>query len=349
MRNAGFTLVELMVGLAIGLLVILVIFKVATNFEGQKRTTTEGAGAQENGLYVITTLERDIRMAGWGTSATPLLGCNGTVNSVFRGAPIAGFSLMPVQITHNGTGPDTIAVTSGTGMLASTANEVTAVGASGNGTLNVASAVGFQDNDMVIVANPDGTCTFGQVTQVDTVGNAIGRGTGSNFNPAPSVRATWPAEQVGAKIYDLGNLVRRTYRLDPSDATLRSQELAAPSALSLADNIVSIKAQYGIAGADPAAQSVENWVNATGIWAAPGPAEISRIKAVRLFVVARSPIREKPDVGGACSTTAVAPKPSWADGDAVTIDLSANVQWQCFRYKSFQAIVPLRNVLWGAT
>lgn len=348
-RKAGFTLVELMVGLAIGMLVVLVVFEVVANFEGQKRTTTEGAGAQENGLYVITTLERDIRMAGWGTSNTPLLGCNGTVNTSFKGTPIADFSLMPVRITSNGSAPDTVAVTSGSGMLASASNEVTSAGSGGNSDLGILSVVGVQKDDLVVVANIDGDCTLGQVTDIDHVGNIVKRNAGADYNPTPSVRTTWPAEQVGARVYDLGRMVRRIYSIDSANATLLAKEPSNSQGVSLADNIVSIKAQYGVAGAGPTAQSVENWVNAEGVWAAPGPAEIARIKALRLFVVARSPVREKADQSGACSATPTAPKPFWTDGDALSIDLSANPQWQCYRYKSFQTVIPLRNVIWGTT
>ena len=39
-NQAGFSLVELMVGLVIGLMATLVIMQVFSTFEGQKRTTT---------------------------------------------------------------------------------------------------------------------------------------------------------------------------------------------------------------------------------------------------------------------------------------------------------------------
>jgi len=352
-KAKGFTLVELMVGLAIGMLVVLVIFEVVANFEGQKRTTTEGSGAQENGLYVVTTLERDIRMAGWGTNITPLLGCTGKIDTVYNGSPVADFSLMPVQITDGGTLPDRIAVSSGSGMLASTSNQVTSVGAPGNGALGVQSAVGFKKDDMVVVANGDGTCTLGQITNVNSSGNTIERkpgGSGSDFNPTAGVRAGWAPEDVGSKVHDLGKMVRRIYRVETSDDTLRSQDLGNPSDVSLADNIVSIKAQYGVSMPGTASQSVENWVNATGsIWKAPVPKDIARIKALRVLIVARSPVREKPDASGNCTATPTAPKASWTDGDPIVVDLSADSEWQCFRYKSFQTVIPLRNVIWSAT
>ena len=55
--QAGFTLVEIMVGLAIGMLATVIIMQVFSVFEAQKRTTTGTADAQTNGgiaIYNIT-------------------------------------------------------------------------------------------------------------------------------------------------------------------------------------------------------------------------------------------------------------------------------------------------------
>ncbi|NUT15221.1 MAG: hypothetical protein HOQ33_12055, partial [Cupriavidus sp.] len=94
---------------------------------------------------------------------------------------------------------------------------------------------------------------------------------------------------------------------------------------------------------------VTQWVHATlgpaGNWALPTPADAKRIKAIRLAVVVRSPLRERVDPAtGTCSTTTQAPT-TWPDGPA--IDLSADPDWRCYRYRSFETVVPLRNVLWA--
>ena len=56
LRARGFTLVELMVGLLISLLCTLAMFKAFAGFEGQKRTTTSGNDAQQNGSYSLFQL-----------------------------------------------------------------------------------------------------------------------------------------------------------------------------------------------------------------------------------------------------------------------------------------------------
>ncbi len=113
--------------------------------------------------------------------------------------------------------------------------------------------------------------------------------------------------------------------------------------VQLANNVVSLKAMYGISDAN--SQVVTNWVRATGAWATPTLADARRIKAVRIAVVVRSPLKEKAEGDAqACITTTTAPE-SWPDGPA--IDLSNDADWRCYRYRAFETIVPLRNVLWA--
>ena len=62
--SAGFSLVELMVGVTIGLLATIVIFQVFAVSEGQKRTTTSGSDAEQNGAFAVHNLESLLRAAG---------------------------------------------------------------------------------------------------------------------------------------------------------------------------------------------------------------------------------------------------------------------------------------------
>lgn len=344
------SLVEVMIGLVIGMIVILVVYQVEATFEGQKRTTTDGAGAQENGLYAVTTLERDIRMTGWGISNSPMLGCTGGISAYYNGSSLTNFSLMPVKITDGAKQSDSIELISGTSLGSLAPTTVTNINGGGHSAIvDVASQLGFNIGDFVLVANADGTCTYGRLTMLPS-SNKLQRNPGGAFswNPNDGIRGAWPPETVGAKVYNLGNTLQRKYQV--ASNSLQSIDFPSVTPLALADNIVSMKAQYGITDPSPASQKiVKSWVNATGgTWSAPTVADIGRILAVRLFVVARSPIREKKDSKGICKTTTVVPKPTWSDGDVVTIDLSTNIpDWQCYRYKNFQTVVPLRNLLWA--
>ena len=73
-RESGFTIVELMVGVLIGLIAIVIMFQLFAVSEAQKRTTAGAGEAQQNGVTSLYLLQRDARMAGYGLYH-PMLGC----------------------------------------------------------------------------------------------------------------------------------------------------------------------------------------------------------------------------------------------------------------------------------
>ena len=62
-HQTGFTLVELMVGLALALITTVIVAQVMWAAEGNRRTTTQGSDAQVNGALALYTLQRDLQMA----------------------------------------------------------------------------------------------------------------------------------------------------------------------------------------------------------------------------------------------------------------------------------------------
>jgi type IV pilus assembly protein PilW len=117
------------------------------------------------------------------------------------------------------------------------------------------------------------------------------------------------------------------------------------SDLPIASDIVDLQAEYGIA--DAGSQDVSSWQKATGAWASPlSAANTARIKAVRFAMVARSGEYERPDSSGACTTTTSAMAANWSSW--ATFDPTKySDDWQCYRYKVFETVVPLRNVIWA--
>jgi prepilin-type N-terminal cleavage/methylation domain-containing protein len=78
-RQKGFTIVELMVGLAIGLIATLVIMQTFSNFEGNKRSTTGIADAQTNGSIGLYMIQRELQFAGYGVPVS-----SGTLPTISR-------------------------------------------------------------------------------------------------------------------------------------------------------------------------------------------------------------------------------------------------------------------------
>lgn len=112
----------------------------------------------------------------------------------------------------------------------------------------------------------------------------------------------------------------------------------------ISDGIVLLKAEYGT-------DANSNGVIDANEWSQAVPADPWRVYAIRAAIVARSAQPEKPSVvGGACDTTTVFP--TWIDSAALPLDISGNLglaagdDWKCYRYKTFENTVPLRNVAW---
>ena len=63
--QAGFSLVELMVSVAVGLLLLVIVLKIFLGSNDTYRVTENYSRLQENGRYIMDEMSRDIRMAGY--------------------------------------------------------------------------------------------------------------------------------------------------------------------------------------------------------------------------------------------------------------------------------------------
>jgi prepilin-type N-terminal cleavage/methylation domain-containing protein len=70
-NQRGFTLVEIMVAMAIGMLGMVIMMQMSTMFDAQKRTTTGGDDAQNAGAIALFGLQQNIQQAGYCFSTTP--------------------------------------------------------------------------------------------------------------------------------------------------------------------------------------------------------------------------------------------------------------------------------------
>lgn len=100
-RTRGFSLIEIMVGLVLGMLAVIVIMQVFATAEASKRTTTAGGDAQINGAIALYNVERDIRSSGYGISAFNLLGCSLSYTT-------SGTTPAAITLGAGGLGPVTI-------------------------------------------------------------------------------------------------------------------------------------------------------------------------------------------------------------------------------------------------
>ena len=266
--HAGFSLVDIMVGMVIAMLGVIIIFQVFSVSEGIKRTTTSGGDALQSGATALFSLERLIKSAGYGFFPA---------NTVWVW-PAPADPANPVAVTITAGGSPTCA----------------AAGAATNSDCLI---VGYRQN-----------WEYGSFPPAS--------GVGYSFVPAALTFETISVNNQAQLISSINGVI--------------------------ADGIALIKAEYGT---DTTGTGIVN------TWTQAVPGNPLSVHAVRIVVVARS---AQPEVTrtatgqiATCATTTTAP--TWIDSATVPLDLSGNTglavgdDWKCYRYKTFENTVPLRN------
>jgi type IV pilus assembly protein PilW len=383
-RQRGFSLVELMVSVVIGLLALVFALRLVAGSEKAQRTEVGSSDSMQNGMVALFSISGDAAQAGFGLNDPILTGCD-TVLSDTAGytlAPAARGSttvhpLAPVVIEANALGADRISFYSGAS-IGGTPSARLHGNYSGGTTVGIDSVpYGFNAGDALVVApdQPGSQCALAQSSDNPNTHAApphdqylsISQGGDLRFNSGQlGVSFTGGA----ARVFDLGpanKLSFHTWSVSDGFLQMRATDLAGAGATpaSVADNIVSIKAQYGFdtrVGSDfqpGSGMVVSQWsstiINADGDSVTGGGGDYGRIAAVRLAVVARSKSREPANASGACTATTAQPvvfatsTGSGATPVPVTVNVAVtgdSTDWRCYRYRVFETIVPLRNFGW---
>jgi len=344
----GVGLVQVMVGIALSLVVTLAIYQIFAGFDRQRRTTVGAASAQQAGALGLFLIGRELRMAGWGIAVPEGLSCSNvfTYQLAPNGTqgPMADVLPMPVTITEGGAGQsDRITISGGNSERGSAPVELQNQMLDALSDLAVVTTMGFNQGDFVWLAESD-RCTLMEITGVDAIAQRIAHAP-STFNPPASYAsaAQWPGYSQAARIFNMGRMERHTYEIIDSDLHItRSAGGAAPVSEIAVNDVVDLQAQYGLS-VTRAAQDITAWLDGSAV----SGRDADRIKAIRVALVTRSNQIEKPDaVTGTCRTTTAAPT-TWPGGPVV--DLSADALWTCYRYRVYQTIIPLTNVLWATS
>lgn len=362
--QAGFSLIEIMVGLVIGILAVIIMMQVFSASEANKRATTGGDDAQINGTIALYGLERDIRMAGYGMSSFNLIGCSLSYTPSSESSAVTQ-TIAPVTINPaaavvpaGDANTDTLLLMYGSSNSPSEGDAL--IVASTAGVYQVSTPNSFTTGDYLVAqANPKpSTC-------------ALSRDLVSNVTPASNTVSVTPGVAglaAGGVIYNLGPApVIRAYAIRNGNLTVcdytayNCGKSAYVTTLNnsvwvpIAGNIASLRIQYGRDGTSGTMVGTVNTYNQTTPGSAADTSGLTvgcswaRTMALRLAVVARSPQYDK--------TQPTSAAPTWAGTTAVTtgsptnptalaINLSSNTSWQYYRYKTLQTTVPLRNMIW---
>ncbi|MEJ5999137.1 PilW family protein [Paucibacter soli] len=373
----GFTLLELMVGVLIGLLCTLVIATVLSAAEGQRRGTTEGGDALVSGQLALYALQRDVAIAGYGyASEASAVGC--TLDARFNGAVTAALPpvLAPVIITAGGPGvSDQIRVVASSKLVQANggANQIgysvpmrtiAPQYAAGAVAYPVKSSMGTLAGDLIVaVANAGLNCQLFQATGVTA--QTVQRANGAPWNSAgfptlttqepciPPVPVTpgscAPANATGSFLVNMGQFIDRIYTADANQRLTLSQLNAqnmTRTVTELQGGIVMLKAFYGKdTDADGAVDTYDTVLPTN-------QAEWLQVISIRMAVVARSAQYEREEVSKTdpswdvgASGAVVGAKPC-GTSRCIVLSVDADPDWKHYRYRVFDTLVPLRNQRW---
>lgn len=387
-RQRGMTLIELMVGMVIGLLAVLVISQVAILYEGRKRTITSGSDAQVSGALSLMAIQRDLQDSGYGLAEGGAVGCPVRArHSSMAAGQLLRFVLAPAVITDGSDGaPDRIAV-----LLSRPADFAVPVRvvsdhprdgqAFGIGT---GSGLGLRQGHLMLavpttVPDPrplasDETswCSIFNLTATpDAESTSLAHAADSSgpWNPDAGSTPVFPgttgvsvAYPTDSLLLNLGTLTRRTYCIsglgDDCDSAGRPQvplnlrqisfssSTARDSVEDLHPQVVQLQAVYGI-DSNGNDRIVDQW-SATAPTTAAGWRQII---ALRVAVVTRSVQDERrPDRSGDKVVTPDLPvwHPDGSTAEDLRVDRVVGDPWRNYRYKVYETVVPLRNMLWQA-
>lgn len=326
----GFSLVEIMIGMIIGMLGIIIIMQVTSVFEARKRTTSSGDDAQNGGAIAIASMQRDIDQAGYGLSSPQLIGTSLLLTaSGARPAltlnPLTPVMLNPAQLGALGdVGTNKILMiygnssnVEGSWITNSTATlpYMISLGAGTGGATD--GGKGFNVGDWVI---PSQSGVTGSVATPHSLYQV-------NLAAASSVAVTGAPP---ALVYAANNAaVPLLFNLGSS-----------PSLLAYAViNRSLVTCNYLNTDCSNAA----SWTQLAGdVYALRAQCESTT--GVRIALVTRNAQYDPTVV-----TTAT---PTWSPNGATTPVVANPVaawgaNWNHYRYKTFESIVPIRNAIWA--
>ncbi|GAB3776562.1 hypothetical protein GCM10028796_54260 [Ramlibacter monticola] len=361
-RQGGFSLIEILVGMVIAMIGVAIMTEVLLTSDQRTRSTTAGNEALSSGAVMSHLIERDLVQAGFGINSPRLLGCNLELRPGVV-VPLAPVTINPptTVIPAGDANTDRLLIVYGSDNGQPEGQQIRGIQGAGYG---VGASSALADNDYVVAAPP--TCA----------GNLkLARVVPPRVNYLVNVDVLDPAAVTGI-LYNLGrapHIVAYAVRggsltsCDFMVSNCSSSPASAANWTAVAGNIVSLRAQYGRDTAAAGAMDgiVDTWVTAPAPPAAPlAPMDacaLARTPAVRFALVARSSQFEShldpTTKQRVCEpVTHAGNAPRW-EGSLATpnapvpapLDLSADAEWQCYRYRTFETVAPSRNINWIRT
>lgn len=354
---AGFTLVEIMIGMVIGMLGIIVIMQVFAIFEGQKRTTTGGADAQTAGAIALYGLQREIQQGGYGTNAFNIIGCDVLLRSSITLPAMAPVTIFPASmatplIPAGDANSDTLLVVYGNTNGTPEGDGITAQVAADK-TYTVKTPTGFAAGDLVIAAPSTRPSPCSGITNQLIIDKVVSVDSTTNKVKVTTADAR---DMVNGTLYNLGQSPKvQAYAVRNGNLTVcdyianncsdSGKKDDSTIWIPIANNIVAMRAQYG----RDTGVSMDAIVDIYDQTTPTTQCGWARLSAVKIALVSRSANYEKDVVttNDLVADPKAALAPVFKDSSGTNlIDLTGNANWKHYRYKLFQSVTPIRNIAW---
>lgn len=382
-RNAGFSLIELLVSMVIGLIVTLAITSVLIRTEGSKRSTTSVNDLNQNGAYAAFVLDRAIRSAGSGFSQSwsSLYGCRLDVSqgathvlpmpvaipaaSTFASVPQT-VRLAPVIIgkgladSGGQVRGDVLTVMSGTAGMGESPRPVQPGSVTAT-SLQLSNTLGYATDDLVLLsdAGVPGGCMLQQVgahARTDTGPSLPLAGTYYASTGTYVTLSNFGASTIVAQLGNASNNppLFQLYGVG-ANHTLFSYDLLQPTPpdVPVADGVVEMRALYRVDNSGTFDGSNLAWIDpvaGSGYEASvltngsvTSQTNLRRIVAIRLGFILRTSLQERPQDYQLPAGTTLTLFGDLGGALAQTRTLTGTDL--NYRYRTVEETIPLRNVL----
>jgi len=335
-RSRGFSLVELLVAVAIGLIVTIAVTSVVTVGETQRRSTNSLNEMGQSGSFAVYQLDRALRSAGSAfvqSANFGAFGCKLHVSDIlprtaampvpfkdnFLGGNPSDLRVAPVLIGKAMSDDDTsdvLVVMRGNGNGGGVPRRVTDPGS--NSLLRLQNSLGFAAGDLLLVSREgESDCLLEQISAVDPVGSPGELTLGGTFHSKGDGLTKLEALAADTDTYvsPLGNTSNTSVQLSlfgiGANDTLFGYDLLRSvddNAQALADGVLEMHALYGL---DTNGDGrLDSWADPSGSGGGDTdfsiatvmtkPAKIRQIIAIRLALVLKSSTHERDEVTAKC-------------------------------------------------
>lgn len=384
-RSRGFSLIELMVSLVIGMGLIITMGVLSNKFETSKREQATSSDLSGTSAFLSYDLDRQIRSAGSGftngyldtfacqltasRSSTQILPAPAALPAPFAGVPqtltLVPLAVLPATTT---TGSDIIQMMTATGGVGEVSTQVLPNSVATN-LMRLTSTVGIEANDLLLITEQGRPCMIEQVSgsyaaSPDTV-SLDGTYFASVIN-SQALNDRGTSASINAKAFIIGNATNGSPPLfhllgvNSANQLVRYDLLGFSNGgtggnqpVPMTDGVMMMRTLYGV---DTDGNGViDSWVrpgtgNFTFANVTTNAAIARQVIAVKIAMVLRSDTVETQSGGSTNTTTRsafnVAPETlALFTSQPTTLQTTYTVTDRERRHLVVEFTVPLRNVL----